>query len=43
MRFPWLTEDQKFAIGSTIIFIRAAIVLSALYGCASVFDARPFA
>lgn len=41
MRLPWLTEDQKFAIGSTIIFIGAAIVLSALYGCASVFDAPP--
>ena len=35
----WLSEDQKFAIGATIIFMAAAIILSALYGCASVFDA----
>lgn len=38
MRLPWLTEDQKFAFGATIIFIGAAIVLSLLTGCASVFD-----
>ena len=31
MKLPWLTEDQKFAIGATIIFIAAAIILSALY------------
>ncbi len=39
MKIPWLSEDQKFAIGATIIFMAAAIILSALYGCASVFDA----
>lgn len=41
MKLPWLTEDQKFAIGATIIFIGAAIVLATLTGCASVFDAPP--
>ena len=41
MKLPWLSEDQKFAIGATVIFMGAAIVLSVLYGCASVFDAPP--
>lgn len=42
MRMPWLTEDQKFAVGATIIFIGAAIVLASLTGCASVFEAEYF-
>ena len=37
----WLSEDQKFGIGASVIFVGAFIVLQLLYGCASVFDAPP--
>ena len=38
MRVPWRSRGEQFSIGAFLAFLAALVILSSLYGCASVFD-----